>query len=188
MVNLLPRSALERVRLEYRLRLATVAVRAASLALIFGAALLLPTYFMTWSLRTGVLSQASLADQSLAQQDLAAAAENVRSSAALLSAVRRQLAVPRPSSAAAALLSARTSGISIVSINYLFDGSVSSVQLTGTALTRTDLLGFKDSLTRTPGVKSVDLPLQYLAEASNISFSLSVTYVPPPASAAPPAS
>jgi|GEM_PF-2399867 len=176
MVNLLPERALKHAQKEYRLRLAAVSAFAVSVALVLAAALLLPTYFIMRVAQTDIISQMSLADKSLVQQDLAAAAQNVQTSALLLAAVRNQTALPRPSSVVQVLLASRTQGITIHSVDYVLNKKMGSVGLVGIAGTREELLHFKDVLLRVPGVKSVDLPVQSLAEALNVSFSLTVLY------------
>lgn len=172
MVNLLPPSARERVISEYRLRLASVSAWCAAGAVSVGIALLVPSYLSAKVEKMTVERQKALIEQSLARSSLAVAGSEVKAAQFTLAAVTAQASNPRPTSSLGPLLSAKPQGISLRRVEYAYDeGTV--VRLSGAADTREHLLAYKQALAALPET-SVDLPLDNLAKAQNISFVITV--------------
>ncbi|MDE2213160.1 MAG: hypothetical protein KGJ34_01335 [Patescibacteria group bacterium] len=187
MVNLLPSGAREHITLEYRLRLTSVALFTLAFALIVGAALLLPSYFLAWVTRTSLDDQSAITQETLSQPTLAKASQDEKATASIFSSVRQQLDYPEPTVILSDLFSNTSRGISVRYLNYgpvALTGSTAmlTINISGVADTRDDLLAFKDELTNAPGVSAVNLPIDSLAASQNIDFALTVSWSPPSAS------
>lgn len=73
------------------------------------------------------------------------------------------------------VIKSKTSGIRITEINYSFDENKGKVlQLRGDALTRENLLFYKNSLEKNPNFKSIDLPISNFIKPTNLQFNLMI--------------
>lgn len=62
----------------------------------------------------------------------------------------------------------------IVYQNIKVDAATGTINLSGTATTRADLIALREAITATPGVTKVDLPLTYLIQPTNNNFIITV--------------
>lgn len=62
----------------------------------------------------------------------------------------------------------------IIYQNIKIDATNETVDLSGTATSRNDLLALKESLLATAGVKSIDLPINYLIPPTNNNFVITI--------------
>jgi len=178
MINILPQEMRRRTKVDYRLRFIAVTFLALSVSLAVGTTLLVPAFFKAWVARTDLTTQASVADQSLVQPNLASAVEIEKTAASLLAKIKVQGRYLQPSSVLGVFLSRRIDGISIRHIEYQATGyGTARVRLSGIAAKRETLLSFKQALQATPGVSSVELPSDSLTASVSAPFALTVIYV-----------
>jgi hypothetical protein len=60
----------------------------------------------------------------------------------------------------------------VVLTGAFFDAKKKTINISGKAETRQDLLSFQDKLNSSPTLESVDIPLSQLTEKENVTFSL----------------
>lgn len=175
MINLIPPEAQSQIVTEYWFRV--VAVWLMMLAVTVGvvAVLLLPAYVLVTnqvSVNTNIAAAivAESAEQSTTLKLLTQA--NLYADAVVVSAARPPLL-----SVFDAIASV-TSPEAIIIKNYSFtrsDGALGQIKIDGEALTRRDLISFRDKLTEHPLIEKVNLPIANLAKDKNITFSIMLT-------------
>lgn len=176
MINLLPAYEKKKVTRRYYMRLASVFVFMVSCVLLFGSALLLPTFIL---LRDEAQVSAQYLETSEASLRLAERSAQGRKVAALIERQRILVPYAKQGSAAdmlTALLATRPNGVSITTIGYMHKDGATEVNFSGTAPTRTLLVGFTDALRRSAAFESVSLPISSLIADEDIPFSFSVEY------------
>jgi hypothetical protein len=181
MINLLPPQARLRARSAYRRRTASVAFLGCVAVLLVGTGLLLPAYFFAQAAQRSVDVQAQALSATLAQKGLTDIGNSEQAAEGLYGAVKQMSAQARPSAAVDAVFSASNGGISLTRVEASGTSTL-SVELSGTAATRTDLLAFKDALAGLAGVSDVNLPLGALVSSSKVPFSMTLDIAPAAAS------
>lgn len=175
MITLLPESERSRVRIEYRLRLSTIAALLSAGVLLVCAGALLPSHFAASIAQRAAAREAAFVSQTVESSALKEAGESVRASQALLAAMKG-FEAPRPSAALTEFLKQRPSGVTVTRIEYSRAETGATVRLSGIAQTREKLLTFRQSLKAIPGVANADVPLENLAKAADITFVLTVRF------------
>ncbi len=178
--NLLPIERQKALGREYIIRVFVVAIIFVTTLIAVAAVLLLPTYtLLTDNARmkkqhlANIESTFASTNEAVISARLAALSDNVSlltSLAQLPSAsgiIRSVLGVPRP-------------GIVLLSFAYSpkSEGSVGTVQVSGTAKTRDALRSYQLALSGASFVKSADLPVSAYAKDSDIGFSITITLAP----------
>ncbi len=179
MINLLPHDTRERLRADYRMRFAAVSLLAGAAVLVIAGGLLAPAYFRAGVAQNSLLLQASVTDLSISQPNLVAASKNGSSALAIYKALHDSAAIPRPSTVIDSLLGVRDTTIKIQRIDLTATASSATVDLSGVADTRDDMLAFKQRLMQVPNVSGVVLPPEALAVADQTPFVITVTYTLP---------
>jgi hypothetical protein len=175
LLNLLPRERTNALRREYFVRLATVALLLLTFLVAAHGVFLIPSYLAASSEERVIRAQLT------ADAGQGGGGESVASEFAALGANAAYLARfnSAPSSAAAlrAVLSVPRAGVSITSLTLTpsVGGAPAKMIIAGTADTRENLRAYDLALTNAPGVSRVDLPVSDYAQATDITFSMTVT-------------
>lgn len=175
MINLIPPEAQSHIVTEYWFRVAAVWLMMLAVTMGLVAILLLPAYVLVTN-QVSVNTQAAEAimaesgEQSSALKLLTQA--NLYADAVVVSAGRQSLL-----SVFDAIASVTTPDVISIS-NYSFartDAALGQIKIDGEALTRRDLISFRDKLTEHPLIDKVNLPIANLAKDKNIPFSITLT-------------
>jgi hypothetical protein len=177
MVNLLSPQAQKKLVREYYARLAILLCLLASVALLLGACLLAPSVFLargqaeSFGRYLSALEETvGLQERSEAGQSTAVLAERVR--------IANDMAARHPTGAIlSVVLSGKPRGVRVESIRFSA-GSETRISISGTAATRTILLGYADALRTHGALKDVALPVSSLVADTDVPFVLTATYVP----------
>lgn len=173
MINLIPPAAKKRLKFEYGIRVISVWLFIWSVAFLIGASLLFPTYVLIGSQISVFTESAEIASENVTSY------ENV-SQALVQSSLQARLALdeanlPAISKYLSLFKSLETSEIAIERISIRRDESgIQPIQLVGEADNRQALANFRDAIVSKDEVLEVDLPINNLAQDSEISFSLTV--------------
>ncbi len=166
-----------RLTVLYYARVATVLLTGAGVAILIGAALLLPSYFFIHAeadqASAYVETAGSIADQhakGAAQDTLAQFNEAIR----LLSGADRNPVFAHLMTLITESLP-RGVGVSTVSVVYDDSGNA-TIAVSGTAGTRAELLAYSDALKKVGELKNVTVPVSDLVADVDGSFSLTATW------------
>jgi hypothetical protein len=183
MIDLLPISAKNTIRKEYRLRVFVVCFAAVSL--IFAVALVsfLPTYFSVLSRHEAFLFEsqsAELKNRMSQVKEMETIVEETNKKINLL----QSSSVPRVKDIFLKILESKDSGLIITALSYNSmavskkgkEDSVSpaSVSIQGVSSDRATLLAFKDALSRKKEIETVTLPISSLVKDTDLSFSINL--------------
>ena len=180
LTNLLPEERARRLRREYFVRLATIAIVFLVVLTVTASALLLPVYVYLKDKERE--KEAALAE---ATQQLFLSDEEtlrVRLSGLNKKVTRLQTleGVPSLSAIVRDVLDVDRSGITLsgLSLAQATGAKPGTVAITGTAATRDRLRAYQLALLATPFVKAADLPISAYAKDADISFTITVTLAP----------
>jgi hypothetical protein len=177
MINLISPKAKKKLLNEYRMRLGVIVLCALFLLELFTAMVFSPTIF---SLR---LTEASLrADLETTRSRLP---ENTSDIEAEVASIKNEIALLRPKLSATStpaipsellshILENKPKGIAVSAVAFQKDKDTISIQLSGVANTREDILAFKNALSKNPRFvlgKTND----YIIKKTDISFTVTLT-------------
>jgi len=177
MRNLLLEKDKKKIRQEYAIRLAAVALLFAFVAVLLGSIFLLPSFFLSNAKKQAMEERRDIIEQSIAVR------EQEASLTTLTDANEKLLLLSPPSDTVSLLelltvvVEAQPSGISIREFFYTArnsDDGNNELRLSGVAERRENLLAFQNALRKKPIFSSVTLPVSNLAADQNISFSLNL--------------
>jgi Tfp pilus assembly protein PilN len=173
MFNLLPEHHKKAARMEYLLRMATVALYLCSAAVILGAVILIPAYVST-SLRIeeGERAKAALAAARSDAENPAAVIATIKRNVTILSALVQPVFVE---SIIERALTERPLGVTVAAVTFQngINGE-GTLSIKGTARTRSSLVAFVRALEGVPYFSKVELPISNLAKNENIPFTMSI--------------
>lgn len=176
MANVLPQKERKRFEMEYKLRLVVVILALLSIAIVFGAILLLPSFFVSQLKEESIMRQSELLQRAIAirESDTSTALlVALRSKVEALEAVQGQVLQTK----LIETISQNTDASVTVDAFYYTRGAgggESQLKITGRAATRTALISFVDRLKQESLFSMVDLPVSNLAKDSNIVFSITL--------------
>jgi hypothetical protein len=174
MINLLSVKAKKKLWNAYRMRLGVVVLGAILFLEMLSALIFFPTFYV---LRTTT----SFLTTEIAELQLQAPTKSAEITKQL-TALRAELLVLKsglkdeevlPSELLASIIDAKPKGISINAVAYQKEKDTLSVQFSGTANTRDDILLFKNTLSA--DVHHIVRTNDYLTKKTNIPFSITVT-------------
>lgn len=177
MINLLSPRAKKKLWNEYRLRLGVIALCAFLTIEFVTAVAFFPSFYILHA-TTGILS-AEL------DQQKSRPPQKGEDSVKQLTALRGELDVLEhnsesneklPSELFGDMLNVKPKGISISALSYQKEKDTTSVQFSGMASTRDDILSFKSALSANP--KYVVQTDDYLTKKTNINFSIRIIVKP----------
>lgn len=177
MQNLIPTHVYHRLRRVYYLRFGAVVAWLAAGVCGVGALTLLPTLFVVEATNQQLADRrASL--QSIAEQRRAS------SSDAQIDTVQQRLGHfhadrtdPLLLNSLRAVVAALPSNVALESVTYTAgsEDAAASLRIAGVAEDRSAAQAYQRALTNIEQVERVDLPVQQLAQSTNVSFSVTVT-------------
>lgn len=173
MANLLPSAERTELIAERRWRLiGAIATLVAGVALL-GSIVLVPTLIVADASRDAGEEQLDTIRQLIDRQsDAGAVGEAVRiqKSISLLNLEQGTL----PHETIVQIVGTLPAGVSLDALTWRRDGSVSKLDISGSAETRNALIAFGDALRATGMFGSVDIPLSSLAAQTDLAFKLSL--------------
>jgi Tfp pilus assembly protein PilN len=179
MINLLPERIQHSLRTAYYARLAAVVVFLSALAVVAGAALLAPSYFLALAAENAAQSSLTASERSLAAGGDSPGVAEIASVSEEVSLMKSYPSAPRVAAALSAVTADVPGGVSLSSIAMTPGGSgASELSVSGTASTRDQLLAFADSLKKDSRFSGVSVPLSQLVSGTNAPFSLSFSFTP----------
>lgn len=179
MTNLIPPDAKASVKKEYWVRTLAVWGFLLSLCCIAITISLFPTYVLY-----DVQLSAFANEQTRANNEKGGVYENARTSIERANAVAQQLNNSSTPILASKLLdevrSTHGSSITIDSFVYAVNGgSVSSIQISGTAATRSSLANFAEALKANPYFTTAEVPVESLIRENDLPFNIEVGVAKP---------
>lgn len=181
LTNLLPKSAVDRLRQSYYLRLATVAGVLIVFVILVHGMLLIPSFLYARSQVAVAEDQISRLTAQLETSEGKVVEDRIAGLRADVEYLSRLSALSTGSSAVRGVLGVSRSGVSLSGFTYAApDAATSSPKMTisGTATTRDSLRQFAQSLQSVPGVESAELPISAYAQETDIPFTVTLVGVP----------
>jgi hypothetical protein len=174
MINLIPEKAKREVVKEYWVRVVTMWLFTLSVSSLVVALLLLPVYVLVTSQVEAYASDATEATKKVAEYDLSATSLVMASKQAQMIVALRQS--ESFSEMIELLESLKGEGIVLESFNLTRDdgAKMGNIKIEGQALTRQDLVDFRDLLLSHSKIKEVNLPISNLAKDKNIPFNIAI--------------
>lgn len=170
MINILPERGRAQARRIYLLRLSSVALCAASAALLIMAAFLSSGYLNSLAEEEAARGEAlAMENQEAEGRELEAPVAAARDE---LDAYEPLLERAQVSVSIASVLAARDPAVTLSLISY--DRTTGIVRVSGIADTRESLLAFERAARRLPLAAEVILPVSDLARSTNAPFSLTI--------------
>lgn len=176
LLNLLPKERANALRREYFARLVAVALLLLAFLTVAHAIFLAPAYFAAGSEESEVRAKLAAAD---AEQG--GGGKSVASEFAALGANASYLAglgtAPSAAGALRAVLSVSHRGVALsgLTLTPASGSAPAKMVIAGMADTREDLRAYELAFTNAPGVSSVDLPVSDYAQATDITFTMTVS-------------
>lgn len=175
MINLIPPTAQKEVKREYWIRVASVWLLLFGVACAVGVVLYIPTYVL---IQSQLVSYTQEFEQINTENAAFRDARNaLAESNAIAMTLGRTSMLPSFTEIIGEL--ERNVGAGINLSEYQFstaEGLLTNIEISGTAVTRSDLTAFAQSLSDDVRFSKVDLPLSHLAHDRNISFSLTALW------------
>lgn len=172
MRNLLPKNYRRRVKNEYLLRVVVIALALILTASVIGAALLIPSYFLSRSKKNAILEQAELIERSIARSEGEVSFEMLRKTRDRLTFLSRDRERTTIIALIKTIIEEEPSGIVLSDISYSREGEGATIAVSGSAKRRDDLISFRSALNRNDQFLSVTLPVSDLARSSDIRFTI----------------
>jgi hypothetical protein len=172
MINLLPPEGRSLVKREYWLRVLSAYAVLLTVAFVITIVVLLPTYFhVAFQINTVIEDIANVGSA----EDFARLEGEIKTANAISSLLVKSTA-PIPATTIIAeikKLAEATNTIEGITISTK-EGVVDSVVVTGSAKTRSTLVGMRDRIEAHEYFETVELPISNLAKDENIPFSLTI--------------
>lgn len=172
--NLLPPIEQKSVLHMYRKRFLALVFFSVAFLLLSGAVLLLPSYIVLRNNAEVLIikrDQLQKEETSSIQGTLATTIADINKRLAVFPDV----VMPSPvvGTFVAPVLKRKTGAVHITNLSYnTADGGGISLQISGTAASRSDLLAFADALKTEKGFKNVTVPISSFIKDSNVTFSI----------------
>ncbi len=174
MPNLLPEYSKKKIRVEYRLRIASIILVFTLTALLIGLAFLIPTYVLLkveHDDRTKIKEEMISTIKATQGEDYITALGDITNK---ISVLRQE----RDDTTLIAMVTKITNqmvpGVKLESIDYTTTGGSNSLVLTGHATTRDALINFKNSLQNEKSFTEIKHSIADLIKAENLDFTLSI--------------
>ncbi len=173
MRNLLTDQTKHRLRAKYLNSLFFIMFLLLSTAIIIGAGALVPSYLLSQSRKSVVENKANLVKKGLKQREPELSTEALKFARSEIGLLSESKGEKLFSDRLRRILEKKPPGISITSFSYVAGSDEEgSLNISGTALSREDLLSLERGLKNEPDFTSVVLPVSNLAKEKDISFSL----------------
>lgn len=176
MINLIPPDGRKIVAREYWVRVISTWCLLATLALIVGTVLLVPSYVLTNTHLEAIREQTN--ENLEGELDYKEAESAIKRANELSRKLNTNTPYVRLTEIVDAVDVEVTSGIIIRNFRINDDGELVRVEVQGIAATRPDLSSFKSRLESIPLVEGVDLPISNLALEEELPFTVTLILVP----------
>lgn len=175
MFNLLPENLKERIKKEYRLRLAIVILSFVVMSQIFFLIFLFPSWLNSYSKEKDYLVKSDEINKTISALDVASTTSFINFLNKKLLTINDVLEYPRVVPIFNSIMSAKSQSIRLEGIYYTSADSDSAVvTVNGLSDRRDSLVLFTDNLKKIDGFNKVDLPISNLAKDKNIDFSINI--------------
>lgn len=175
MINLLPPLEKKKILGAYRLRLSVIVLWVIFALLLFAAVSLAPSYLYV----DGKIKALAVELEEKKQSAPVGGEESQRELALIKEEIARLKPPPDGDITASVLLSQvlgrKPVGIDVVSLAYADTNPVITVQLSGMAATREDLLAFQRDLKSDPRFTEVKYAQSFIIQKTDIAFQLTIT-------------
>ena len=176
MINLISPQAKKKLLSEYRMRLGVIILCALFLLEIFAGLVFAPTYFSLHRTETQLQAKLEGLKQNLPPNsaDIEAEVASLKSEIAILRPKNSTSTPLIPSELLTSIIENKPKGISIDAIAFQSEKNTFSIQLSGVARTREDILAFKNTLGKNPHF-SLAKSNDYIIKKTDITFSVVLT-------------
>lgn len=174
MFNFLPIEYKKRAKREYKFRLWTIIFILFSIVSLASCALAIPAYIAARNHYEQALSEETQASKAI-ESDNAGSAANVVQEVSSYIAAAQSLTPLSADTIVEPIVSSRPSGVIVTSISISSVSQAIVATVAGVAGTRDELIAFQKALQGIAQFQSVDLPVSYLAQDTNINYSIAVT-------------
>ena len=175
MFNLLPENLRKEIVKEYRFRLSIIIILFVIIIQLSFLVFLFPSWLTSFYKEKDFSARGDEADRSLLSLDISSTTAYIKSLNSTLSVIDNSLDYPEFVPIINEVLSKKTTGIRLSSINYSADSKTAgTLNITGMSDKRDTLVSFVDKLKDVSYLKKVDLPISNLAKDKNIDFSINI--------------
>lgn len=174
MFNFLPIGYKKRAKREYNFRLWTIAFVLFSIVSLASCALAVPAYIAASNHYKQALSEETQASGAIESDNAGSAATVVQKVSSYIAAAQ-SLTPLSADTIVEPIVSARPSGVVVTSISVNSASGQIIATVAGVAGTRDELIAFQNALQGIAQFGNVNLPVSYLAQDSNINYSIAVT-------------
>ncbi len=175
MFNLLPENLRNKIKKEYRFRLAIVVLSFVILSQISFLVFLFPSWLISFYKEKDYLVKSDEISKTISALDVASTTSFIKVLNQKLSNINEAMEYPAMMPVFDSILSVKSSAIRLSGIYYTSTDSNSAVvTISGMSDKRDSLVSFTDSLRKIDSFASVDLPISNLAKDKNIDFTVSI--------------
>lgn len=175
MFNLLPENLRNRIKKEYRFRLAIVVLLFIILSQISFIIFLFPSWLISFYKEKDFMVKSDEISKTISALDVASTTSFIRTLNEKLLNISDAMEYPLIIPIYNSILSVRSSSIRLGSMYYTATDSNSAVvTISGISDKRDSLVSFTESLRKIESFSSVDLPISNLAKDKNIDFTISI--------------
>ncbi len=178
MANLLPSHERQEIAHQRARRLVSALLVLASGVFVIGTVLLVPSFVAVISSREAGRVRLETTRRLLDRQKDATAAADVVSTKEKVALVTNDGDRISGSNTLAQIVGIVPEGISLQSVLWREEGEAVFLDMTGSASTRNELIAFGDALRSTGLFADVTIPIESLAQQTNLQFRLSLTLKP----------
>lgn len=172
MINLLPETEIQKIKKDYRYRVALMGIYCAVSLLVLNLILMIPSFIIANIEANYIPESAKISEDDKAKfEELLVQSEKAKKLINLLKPVEKNI---KPSKAIDIILANRTFGSRVSGISYEVKNEVLIINVRGIASSRKDLLDFTNSLKKQEGIASVSVPISNFTKESEIPFSFGV--------------
>lgn len=176
MANLIPQKEKRSIYSSYRNKIISFGLVGLIVSILFGAILLLPSYFLTISKLKEARASLEVLKKSVDYQKSRNTEEeiiNTNRYVEILSGRDFNISADEPLKK---IISLAPSGLDITSVNYRsIDSSKAEILVSGQSSTREKIISYADLLRGSGLFSKVDLPIGNLAKDKDITFNLSLS-------------
>jgi len=176
MYTLIPEQTAKYLKREYRIRVIILVALFMSLGVWIGIISLFPSYVVSITQEKKALDLAGTVEQTAQSASTSAATRQISAGNLAITTLQKNQDILMISSIIEDIASRRVPGITINDFEVGRSGTQeTNIVIQGKAATRNELDSFKNNLETDSRFSKVDLPVEYLAADTNISFSINLT-------------
>ncbi len=175
MFNLLPENLRNRIKKEYRFRLAIVVLSFIILSQVSFLIFLFPSWLISFYKEKDFLVKSDEISKTISALDVASTTSFIRNLNEKLVNINEAMDYPKMVPVFDSILGVKSSAIRLEGIFYsATDSNSAVVTINGMSDKRDSLVAFTESLRKIEHFNKVDLPISNLAKDKNIDFTISI--------------